>query len=112
MKALKITEMAKALDDLLLEAEARNLAINNFYLNLLVMNYRNGGEKQRDKWLKWAAFPEYKTLDEFNLAEQQSLSKKQFQHLRELLWVEQVYNLLLLGASRGRENLFGYRLRY
>ncbi|HHX96700.1 MAG TPA: ATP-binding protein [Clostridia bacterium] len=97
MKALKITEMAKALDDLLLEAEAKELSYQQFLSKLVSYELSKRGEKQRDKWLKWAAFPEYKTLDEFNLAEQQSLSKKQFQHLRELLWVEQVYNLLLLG---------------
>ncbi len=32
MKALKITEMAKALDDLLLEAEAKELSYQQFYL--------------------------------------------------------------------------------
>lgn len=97
MKALKITEMAKALDDFLLEAEAKELSYQQFLSKLVSYELSKRGEKQRDKWLKWAAFPEYKTLDEFNLAEQQSLSRKQLQHLRELLWVEQVYNLLLLG---------------
>ena len=97
MKALKITEMGKALDDFLLEAEAKELSYQRFLSKLVSYELSKRGEKQRDKWLKWAAFPEYKTLDEFNLAEQQSLSKKQLQHLRELLWVEQVYNLLLLG---------------
>lgn len=97
MKALKITEMGKALDDFLLEAEAKELSYQQFLSKLVSYELSKRGEKQRDKWLKWAAFPEYKTLDEFNLAEQQSLSKKKLQHLRELLWVEQVYNLLLLG---------------
>lgn len=97
MKALKVTEMARVLDDFLLEAEAKELSYQQFLSKLVSYELSKRGEKQRDKWLKWAAFPEYKTLDEFNLAEQQSLSKKQFQHLRELLWVEQVYNLLLLG---------------
>jgi DNA replication protein DnaC len=97
MKALKITEMAKALDDFLLEAEAKELSCQQFLSKLVSYELSKRGEKQRDKWLKWAAFPQYKTLDEFDLAEQQSLSKKQLQHLRELLWVEQVYNLLLLG---------------
>lgn len=97
MKILKITEMAKALDDFLLKAQAKDLSCQQFLSELLTHELLKREEKQRDKWLKWAVFPEYKTLDEFNLAEQQSLSKKQLQHLRELLWVEQVYNLLLLG---------------
>jgi DNA replication protein DnaC len=97
MRALKISEMAKVLDDFLLEAETKELSYQEFLHKLVKHELLKREEKQRDKWLKWAAFPEYKTLDEFNLAEQQSLSKKQLQQLRELLWVEQVYNLLLLG---------------
>lgn len=97
MRVLKITETAKALDDFLLKAQAKDLSYQQFLSELISYELSKREEKQRDKWLKWAAFPEYKTLDEFNLAEQQSLSKKQLQHLRELLWVEQVYNLLLLG---------------
>jgi DNA replication protein DnaC len=97
MKLLKISEMAKALDDFLLKAQAKDFSYQQFLSELVTYELLKREEKQREKWLKWAAFPEYNTLDEFNLAEQQSLSKKQFQHLRELLWVEQVYNLLLLG---------------
>jgi DNA replication protein DnaC len=42
-------------------------------------------------------FPEYKPLDDFDLSEQQSLSKKQLKQLQELIWLEQAYNLILLG---------------
>lgn len=97
MRVLKITETAKALDDFLLKAQAKDLSYQQFLSELVSYELLKREEKQRERWLKWAAFPEYKTLDEFNLAEQQSLSKKQLQHLRELLWVEQLYNLLLLG---------------
>jgi DNA replication protein DnaC len=47
--------------------------------------------------MKWASFHEYKTLDEFDLSEQQSLSKRQFNQIKELTWLEQGYNLILLG---------------
>jgi len=41
--------------------------------------------------------PRSSTLDEFNLNEQRSISQKQFKQLRELLWLEEQYNLILLG---------------
>lgn len=97
MRSLKISEIAKVLDDFLLEADAKDYSYQEFLHKLINYELLKREEKQRDKWLKLAAFPEYKTLDEFDLSEQQSLSKKQFQQLRELLWVEQMYNLLLLG---------------
>lgn len=97
MKSLKFSETAKILDNFLIEAEASELSYQEFLHKLLNYEQLRREEKQREKWLKWAAFPEYKTLEDFNLAEQRSLSKKQLQQLRELLWVEQMYNLLLLG---------------
>ncbi|GCL74940.1 hypothetical protein PN4B1_49350 [Paenibacillus naphthalenovorans] len=36
-------------------------------------------------------------MEEFRLEEQQSLSKRQLSQLRELLWLEQNYNLIFLG---------------
>jgi DNA replication protein DnaC len=36
-------------------------------------------------------------LEDFDLSAQPSLSKKQLSQLKELLWLEQVYNLILLG---------------
>ncbi|RUU70031.1 ATP-binding protein, partial [Mesorhizobium sp. M7A.F.Ca.MR.362.00.0.0] len=39
----------------------------------------------------------YKTLDEFKIAEQQSLSTRQIEQLKELTWLEQQYNMILLG---------------
>ena len=47
-------------------------------------------EKRFEKRLKQAAFPEYKTLDEFDLKEQPTLSKKQFNQLRELAGLSRV----------------------
>ena len=47
--------------------------------------------------MKVAKFPYYKTLDEFKIAEQQSLSTRQIEQLKELTWLEQQYNMILLG---------------
>src|SRR5690625_7356451 len=64
-----------------------------------VMNYeqKRREEKKIERHLKWATFPYHKTLEQFNLSEQKSLSNKQFNQLKELLWIEQIYNLILLG---------------
>ncbi|MFD1608401.1 IS21-like element helper ATPase IstB, partial [Oceanobacillus luteolus] len=39
----------------------------------------------------------YKTLDDYRLHEQQALTKKQMNQLKELTWLDQLYNLILLG---------------
>lgn len=61
-------------------------------------------EKKIERHLKWATFPYHKTLEQFDIHEQDSLSQKQFNKLKELIWIEQIYNLILLGPP-------GYRLR-
>ncbi len=97
LNTLNICAAAKVIDDLLMDAETRELSYQEFLHRLLRHELQKREEKQQEKRFKWAGFPEYKSLDTFNLAEQQSLSKKQLQQLRELLWVEQAYNLVLLG---------------
>ncbi|CCO06886.1 IS21-like element helper ATPase IstB [Desulforamulus hydrothermalis] len=97
MKLLNFSETAKILDDFLIDAEAKQLTCREFLHQLIQYELHKREEKHQEKRLKWAAFPEYKSLESFNPAEQQSLSKKQLQQLKELLWVEQAYNLILLG---------------
>ena len=96
MRNLKISETARFLM-IFVRGRNKGASYQEFLHKLVNYELLRREEKQRDKWLKWAAFPEYKTLDKFDLAEQQSLSKKQLQQLKELVWVEKMYNLLLLG---------------
>lgn len=97
MKSLKMSEAAGMLDELLIKAEKEELTYHDFLYRLIRHEVKKREEKQLEKRLKWAAFPEVKTLDEFNITEQKSLSKKQLNQLREFLWLEQAYNLILLG---------------
>ena len=97
LKSLRLGETAEQLPLLLENAEKNDDTYATFLES--VMNY----EKQRreenkiERHMKWATFPYHKTLEQFHLNEQKSLSKKQFNQLKELLWIEQLYNLILLG---------------
>lgn len=97
MKTINMTNTIEKIEDILMKAEHNS----DSYITLLnsvmdhEINARN--EKQLEKRLKAAAFPQHRTLDEFDLSEQQSLSTAQFKQLRELVWLENIYNLILLG---------------
>ena len=97
LKTLNLTEAALVVEQHLLEAEQAQATCREFLERLLNYELARREEKQLARRFKWASFPEMKTLDEFRLEEQPSLSKRQFQQLRELLWLEQNYNLILLG---------------
>lgn len=97
MGGLNLTEAAQILEDSLHKAQAKDWTCGQFLQHLLKHEMTRREEKQQAKRLKWAAFPYIQRLDEFRLEEQQSLSKRQLTQLRELLWLEQTYNLILLG---------------
>jgi DNA replication protein DnaC len=106
LKALNLTEAAQMVDQKLLEAERDQWTCREFLERLIQHEITRREEKQLARRYKWAAFPEVKTLDDYVLDEQPSLSKRQFQQLQELLWLEQNYNLILLGPPGvGKKNL-------
>ncbi len=97
MNTLNMTEAAHILEESLLDAESKDWSCGQFLHHLLKHELRRREEKQRAKRMKWATFPFIKTLDDFRLDEQQSLGKRHMKQLRELLWLEHAYNLILLG---------------
>lgn len=97
MKGLRLVETAKHLPHLIREAEQKDLSFTQFLLDVTSYEQTRREEKQLNNRLKWATFPFSKTLEEFNLKEQKSLSNKQLNRLKDLTWIEQLYNLILLG---------------
>jgi DNA replication protein DnaC len=94
---LRMVETADELPVLLRNAEKSSWTYQEFLQELLSHELKKREEKSVQKRLKWASFPYLKTLDEFSVEEQISLSTRQLNQLRELNWLEQQYNLILLG---------------
>ena len=97
MKRLKITEAAAVVEQKLIDAQVKEPSYQAFLSDLLQHEIKMREGKQLERLYKLASFPECKTLDDFDLSDQESLSKKQLNQLRELIWLEQAYNLILLG---------------
>src|SRR5690625_3898533 len=96
IRSLRLSETAEYLPELLKKAEKQDLSYTQFLLEVMSYEQRRQGEKLIERRMKWATFPVYKTLNEFSLNEQPSLTKKQFNQLADLSWLDQVYNLILL----------------
>lgn len=97
MNTLNIPAAAGILDELLINAQNNDFTYQEFIHQLLAHEITTREKRRLENQLKLAAFSEYKTLDTFDLSEQKSLSQKQLYQLRELHWLEQSYNLILLG---------------
>lgn len=94
---LRMVETAEELPVLLRQAEQSSWTYLEFLQELLIYELKRREEKNLEKRLKWARFPYHKSLDDFKIDEQQSLSIRQINQLREFNWLEQQYNLILLG---------------
>ncbi|SET08377.1 DNA replication protein DnaC [Anaerobranca gottschalkii DSM 13577] len=97
LNTLKISHSASALEKILELSNEKGLSYEKFLENLLEHEIKSRSEKKIEQRLKQALFPEYKTIDEFDLAEQQSLSRRQLNQLLEFTWIEQGFNLIMLG---------------
>lgn len=97
MTTLNISAAAGILEELLLNAQSKDFTYQEFLYQLMAHEVTTREKRRLEKQLKGAAFPEYKTLETFDIREQKSLSQKQLNQLKELHWLEQAYNLVLLG---------------
>ena len=75
LRSLRLKESAEQLPVIVKEAEESECSYLTFLTHLLEYEKKRREEKQLEKRLKWAAFPFHKTLDEFDLKEQQSLTE-------------------------------------
>jgi len=97
LRTVNLHNAAEQIEELLNVALNKSISYEKFLEGLMQCEINGREEKRFERRLKHASFPEYKTLDEFDLNEQPSLSKRQFNQLKELSWIEQGYNLILLG---------------
>ncbi|MCC2252809.1 ATP-binding protein, partial [Virgibacillus sp. AGTR] len=97
MKTLRLTETAIHLPTLIREAEQKDASFTQFLLDVATYEQKRREEKLLEKRFKWATFPFFSTLEEYDLKEQKSLSSKKLNQLKDLTWMEQLYNIIFLG---------------
>ncbi|HWK22874.1 MAG TPA: IS21-like element helper ATPase IstB [Ureibacillus sp.] len=96
-KQLRLTETSHELPNLLRKAEQASWTYREFVQEIVLYELKKREEKSIEKRMKWAKFPYLKTVKEFDLSEQTSLSQRQLNQLEELNWMEKQFNLILLG---------------
>ena len=97
LKQLRLVETAGELANILRNAEKESLTYRELILKITSYELGKRDEKNIAKRLKWAKFPYMKTLSDFDLTKQESLTKRQLKELEELSWLEQMFNIVLLG---------------
>ena len=94
---LSLIHTKNELETLIHKAEKEEPSYTTFLYEVLAaeINYRQ--EKAKTKRIKEAGFPYLKYLKDFDTDFCKSITKKQFQQLSELAWLDGIYNLVLSG---------------
>ena len=93
-----LTGISANLERIVSQAEASETGFMQFTLDLLQQEVRHRQEKDEAKRLKAAGLPRSTNLDQYD-AEQNGLKSSRLAQLRELNWVDQLFNLVLMGPS-------------
>jgi len=96
-RQLRLAETSEELPQLLREAEKASWTYLEFLEAITSFELNKRETKSIERRIKWARFPYYKTLQEFKVEEQTALTDRQLTQLQEFSWLEQQYNLILLG---------------
>lgn len=96
---LNLTEINRNIEEILQKAARKNLSFTDYSVSLFEyeVNYRK--QKAIDLKLKKAKLPINHDLDAFDFNHQNGISPQQLSQLKELLWLEQNYNLIIMGPS-------------
>lgn len=95
----KITGVSTNVEQLIATAQAQTLGYHDFIISLFQAESNHRQQNEFKRRLKAAQLPLNSNLDTYNHAVENGLHRTQFNQLRELNWLDQIYNLMLMGPS-------------
>lgn len=98
-KALRLYYLNLKLDEMLLSAQQDKPTYQEFLLNILSREVKAREDRDFSRRLSAAHLPARHDLDQFDFNFNVGIDKMQMKQLRELTWLEQSYNVILMGPS-------------
>lgn len=96
-KKLNLNYLHTNADAILEKADIKEVSYQQLLLSILESELELKEIKAQEKRLKNAGFPVLKTIDEFDLNFQKSITQRQVNRLLEMEWIDRIYNLIFLG---------------
>lgn len=103
-------ETADGLSDIHRKAEQKSWTYLELLEELTTFELKKREEKSIEKRLNWARFPYHRPIHMFRVEEQDAITERQLKQLREYEWLEQNYNLILLGPPGAGKTLLSLGL--
>ena len=96
---LRLSYIHQRLSKIILEAQESQPTYIDFLSDVLKMESELREERTRDMRVKMSRIPSMHDLDEYDFNFVSGISERQIEELRELAWLEQAYNIILMGPS-------------
>ena len=95
----KTTGISAGIETLIQQAEAKGTGYMDFTLSLLKTEADLRHQKELTRRVKSAKLPRNSDLKTYDYSLENGLQKKRLTQLRELNWLDQIYNIMLMGPS-------------
>ena len=96
---LKLSGIHDRLEDFIIDANEQKNSYSDFALNLLKLEVDHRSKRDLERRQKTAWLPLNHDLERYDHSFTNGLSLQQINQLRECIWLEQNYNLVLMGPS-------------
>lgn len=98
-KQFNLTAIAQHFDELLIEAETSKISYLDYFYIMLQKEALIREQKSLERRIKVAKLPLHHNLDDFDYTAENGITMTQLSQLRELNWIDQIYNIVLMGPS-------------
>jgi len=96
---LKLSGIHASLEEIISDANQQKSSYADFAMNLLKLEVDNRSKRDLERRQKNAWLPLNHDLEEYDHSFTNGMSSQQINQLRECMWLEQNFNLVLLGPS-------------
>lgn len=111
-KKLNLNYLHANADAIVEKADITEVSYQELLFSILESELKLKEVKAQHRRLKNAGFPVLKTIDEFDLNFQKSITQRQVNRLLEMEWIDRMYNLILLGPPGVGKTHFAIALGY
>lgn len=98
-KLLRLSNFVTTCTDVLHQAQIDNPSYLQLLLEIFSTEVEERQRKELQRRIQKARLPRHCDLDKFDFNHGAGITKAQLKQLRELIWLDQVYNLILMGPS-------------
>ena len=98
-ESLRLTRLKKEPESILHEAQINKPGYVDFTCALLEREIIHRNQSDQQRRVKLAHLPAFHQLDQYDYSFDNGLPKSQLIELRQLLWLEQSFNIILMGPS-------------